>query len=104
MSVHNRNEANVQKLEIAHQELMTFFNVMEEVFFSVDAVNLKVIQISNGCEKLYGHNAAEFLANSRLWFELIYTADKHVVDGEDEVLRRGEKVNNQYRIIRKDKA
>ncbi len=104
MSFYNHNETNVQNLEVAHQELMTFFNAMEEVFFSVDSVSLKVIQISSGCEKLYGHKAAEFLANSRLWFELIHPEDKHIVDDEDEILQRGEKISKQYRIVRKDKA
>lgn len=97
-------ERSVMKLEVAHQEMMLFFNAMDEVFFSVDVVNLKVIQISNGCEKLYGHKPADFLANNRLWFELIHPEDKHIVADEDEILQRGEQVNKQYRIIRKDKT
>ena len=94
----------LQNMEYAPHELMTFFNTMDEVFFSVDIVNAKVIQISNGCEKLYGHKAPEFLANNKLWFELIHPEDKHIVDDEDEILERGGKVNKRYRIIRKDKA
>ena len=98
------NEFGLQKLEYAHQELMTFFNAMDEVFFSVDQVSRKVIQISNGCEKLYGHKAEEFLANHRLWFELIHPDDKYLVEDEDDVLRRGETVHKEYRIIRSDGA
>ncbi len=97
-------ENNNHSTEYAHRELMAFFNAMDEVFFSVDIVNLKVIQISNGCEKLYGHKASEFLANRLLWFELIHPEDKHIVDDEDEILLRGDTVNKQYRIIRKDGA
>ena len=66
------NDFGLQRLEYAHQELMTFFNAMDEVFFSVDQISHKVIQISNGCEKLYGHKPEEFLANHRLWFELTH--------------------------------
>jgi PAS domain S-box-containing protein len=102
MPLPTQTENSLQKLEDAHQELMVFFNAMDEVFFSVDTVNLKVIQISNGCEKLYGYKPADFLANNRLWFELIHPEDKHIVDDEDEILKRGEHVNKQYRIIRKD--
>jgi len=98
------NEFGLQKLEFAHQELMTFFNAMDEVFFSVDQVSRKVIQISNGCEKLYSHKAEEFLANHRLWFELIHPNDKYLVEDEDEMLRRGETVQKEYRIIRSDGA
>ncbi len=96
------NEFGLQKLEYAHQELMTFFNAMDEVFFSVDQVSRKVIQISNGCEKLYGHKPEEFLANHRLWFELIHPDDKYLVEDEDDMLRRGETVQKEYRIIRGD--
>ncbi len=104
MSYHDNMENGIQNLEIAHQELMTFFNAMDEVFFSVDSVNFKVIQMSNGCEKLYGHKPAEFLANNRLWFELMHPDDRHIVADEDYILEHGGKVNKQYRIIRKDKA
>ena len=97
-------ENRIQNLEDAHHELMTFFNAMDEVFFSVDSVARKVIQISNGCEKLYGHKPSEFLANNRLWFELIHPEDKHIVADEDEILERGGFVNKRYRIIRKDKV
>lgn len=95
-------EDSHKQLEDAHYELMTFFNAMDEVFFSVDIINLRVIQISNGCEKLYGYEPGAFLANSRLWFELIHPDDKHIVADHDEILKRGEKVNSQYRIIRKN--
>ncbi|WP_295667916.1 PAS domain-containing sensor histidine kinase [uncultured Mucilaginibacter sp.] len=104
MSVHVQVPDSIKKLAAAHQDLMLFFNAMDEVFFSVDMINVKVIQISNGCEKLYGHKASEFLENNRLWFELIHPDDKHLVDGEEEILQRGEKVSKQYRIIRKDKT
>ncbi len=104
MSSTTNIDNSIQKLEGAHQELMRFFNAMDEVFFSVDTVNLKVIQISNGCEKLYGYKAVDFLANNRLWFELIHPEDKHIVNDEDEILSRGEQVNKQYRVIRKDNA
>jgi PAS domain S-box-containing protein len=104
MSFSTHTEKGIKKLEDAHQELMAFFNAMDEVFFTVDMVNLKVSQISDGCEKLYGHKAVEFLANNRLWFELIHPDDKHIVADEDEMLQRGKSVNKQYRIIRKDNA
>lgn len=101
----NSNELVVAKrTEDAHREMMVFFNAMDEVFFSVDMTNLQVIQISKGCERLYGYKAADFLANHMLWFELIHPEDKHVVENEDKILQRGQQVNNQYRIIRKDKV
>jgi len=104
MSIQVQTDNNVLRPELSHQDLMLFFNAMDEVFFSVDWINSRVIQISDGCEKLYGHKPSEFLANHRLWYELIHPDDKHIVAGEDEILARGEKVSNVYRIIRKDGA
>jgi len=104
MSVQIQNPNTINELAASYHDMALFFNAMDEVFFSFDRVNLRVIQISNGCEKLSGHKAAEFLANSRLWFELIHPDDRHLVADEDEMLQRGEKVNKQYRIIRNDKA
>ena len=104
MLYHKNTGNSIQNLEMAHQELVAFFNGMDEVFFSVDSVNFRVIQISNGCERLYGYKPAEFLANNRLWFELMHPEDRHIVADDDDILEHGGKVNKQYRIIRKDKT
>ena len=88
----------------AQEELQVYFNAMDEVFFSVDMINKKVIQVSHACEKLYGYQQADFLADYLFWFELIHPDDKHIIVQEDKLLEQGEIVNNQYRIIRKDKS
>ncbi len=85
-------------------DLKVFFNAMDEVLFSVDMVTHKVIQVSPACEKLYGYKQADFLADDQFWFGLIHPDDRHILEPEDAILRRGEIINNQYRIIRKDKA
>jgi PAS domain S-box-containing protein len=102
--MNTQTDFSPQKPERSYEDLMLFFNAMDEVFFSVDSINRRVIQISNGCEKLYGHKPAEFLANNRLWFELMLPEDRHIVADEDEILERGGKVNKRYRIVRKDGA
>jgi PAS domain S-box-containing protein len=86
------------------RELAVFFNAMDEVLFSVDMINHRVIQVSPACEKLYGYKQASFLADDQFWFKLIHPDDRHILEPEDAILRRGEIINNQYRIIRKDKV
>jgi PAS domain S-box-containing protein len=81
-----------------------FFNAMDEVFFSVDMLNGRVINVSPACEKLYGYKRSDFLSDHLFWFTLIHPDDRHIVEKEDEILKRGEQINNQYRIVRKDKA
>ena len=92
-----------KELEDANRELSILFKSIDEIFFSVNMITLKVIQISATCEKVYGYKQAEFMANHELWFEIIHPDDKHIIENEDEELRRGGQVNNQYRIIRRDK-
>jgi len=85
-----------------YHELLEFFNAMDEVFFSYDFTKRKLIQISNACEKLFGHGSADFLGNDRLWFELVHPGDKPITIKEYKTLKLGERVNSQHRIIRKD--
>jgi PAS domain S-box-containing protein len=85
-----------------NQDWVKFLDAMDEVFFSFDPVNKRPIQISGGCEKLYGVPVEELLANDRLWFEMIHPDDKHIALEEVNILKQGEQVNNQYRIIRAD--
>ncbi|MEO8111514.1 MAG: PAS domain-containing protein, partial [Ginsengibacter sp.] len=93
-----------KKLEDANRELSILFNSIDEIFFSVNMTTLKVIQISPMCENLYGYTQSEFLDNYMLWIEIIHPDDKHLIENEDEEMLRGEQINNQYRIIRKDKS
>jgi PAS domain S-box-containing protein len=86
------------------RDLRVFFDAMDEVFFSIDMVTHKVIQVSPACEKLYGYKQAFFLADDQFWFGLIHPDDRHILEPEDGILKRGEIVNNQFRIIRKDKT
>ena len=102
MTLAGTDSTTAQKLEAENRELMVFFNAMDEVFFSVDMINSRVIQISQACEKLYGYKQADFFADHLFWFRLIHPDDKHIIEHEGGILRRGDQVNNQYRIIRKD--
>jgi PAS domain S-box-containing protein len=91
-----------QKIEYAHQELITFFNAMDEVFYSVDQLTGNVTHISNGCEKLSGYKPEAFLENNRLWYELIHPDDKHFAADEEDMLQAHKTVHVEYRIIRRD--
>ena len=92
------------RVEDTQHELMDFFNAMDEVFYTVDMINLRVMHISKACEKLFGFKQSDFLSDPKFWLGLIHPEDKHIIEGEDKILRRGGKVNNQYRIICKDKT
>jgi PAS domain S-box-containing protein len=104
MSFHPNPESGDQLSQYPSQEWMKFFNAMDEVFFSFDPEKRELIQISSGCEKLYGYPIADLMANNRLWFEIVHPDDQHIALGEREKTERGEQVISRYRIIRKDGA
>jgi len=92
-----------RKIENVHRELNTFFDIIDDVFYSVDLVAYKVIQISRGCEKLYGYTEEELLADFGIWHKIYHPDDSDLVDEGNAKLARGETMICQYRIIRKNK-
>jgi PAS domain S-box-containing protein len=93
---------NMQTQEGTHDNLMAFFNAMDEVFFAVDMVSMQVLQMSEGCEKLCGYKPEDFITGSWLLFDMIHPEDKDIAVNEHRSLERGERVSNQFRIIHKD--
>jgi PAS domain S-box-containing protein len=91
-----------KKIEKVNKELNTFFNVIDDVFFSVDIRQNRLIQISQACEKLYGYSDNELLADFGLWNKILHPMDRETVALGDSLLAHGETVVGQYRIIRKD--
>jgi PAS domain S-box-containing protein len=100
----NKEALQVAVLADEHRELMDFFNALDEVFFTVDMVNFRVMRISAACKKLFGYDQTDFLADPAFWYSVVHPDDRHIIDAEDSELRSGNKVNNEYRIIRRDKS
>jgi len=88
----------------ATTDLIAFFSALDEVFFTVDMLNSRVMQISTACERLFGYSQADFLSDPTFWTILIHPDDRHIIQEEDKILQAGGKVCNEYRIIRKDGA
>ncbi|MBA2498140.1 MAG: PAS domain-containing protein [Chitinophagaceae bacterium] len=93
-----------EELKKAHKELKTLFENIDEVLFSVDMVSNKLLQMSAGCEKIYGYTLEEFLDDRDLWKKVIHPEDAHQISQQFNDLREGRAVFNQYRIIHKDKS
>lgn len=91
-----------ENLKKVNGELETMLERIDEVLFSFDLVNCCVIQMSSACEKLYGYSPAEFAADINLWMKCIHADDIDVIKENDEKLRAGKTVINQYRIIQKN--
>ena len=89
-------------LKNAHAELSKIFNYVNEGFFTKDIPANNYLDMSVGCEKIYGYRIDDFFANSNLWYEVIHPQDKMLVEHEDEILSKGGQSNTTYRIIHKD--
>lgn len=81
------------------EEWVKFHNAMDEVFFSFDVVNVKLIQVSNGSEKLYGIKSADLLANYKLWLDVVHPDDKHIAVEGNELLAQGIAISKEFRIV-----
>jgi PAS domain S-box-containing protein len=71
---------------------------MNEVFFSVNVEQDKLLQISPACTRLYGYDPDMFMKDPYLWFTLIVDEDKKKVHESNLRLSQGENSNVEYRI------
>ncbi|MDR3681464.1 MAG: PAS domain-containing sensor histidine kinase [Flavipsychrobacter sp.] len=93
---------NEKRVESTHDNLMTFFNAMDDIFLSIDLIDMRLMQISRSCKEIFGYDPADFLANGQLWYQLIHPEDRHVIANDQAEIRKGKRVDSIYRIIHKD--
>jgi PAS domain S-box-containing protein len=85
-------------------ELQRIFNTVEDVLFSSDAVNHRILEMSVACKKVYGYTAAEFMEDDQLWVKIIHPEDMHIIEKIQEELRDGKTTKKRFRIIHKNKT
>ncbi|MBA2612496.1 MAG: PAS domain S-box protein [Bacteroidetes bacterium] len=103
VELNNKLRKETVELKKTHNELNTLFENIDDVFFTVDIINNKILQISPSCEKMYGHTIKDFYANPNLWFDVIIEKDKHIIQSNHSVMNAGKRFTQQYRIVRQDK-
>lgn len=91
-----------------NREMGIFFNTVKEVFFSAEfaftngKMSSRLVQISPGCENVYGYPQSDFLAESDLWYNLILDEDKAIINQEFSLLLQGKVSHDEHRILHKD--
>jgi len=88
--------------KITNRDISLYMNTIDEVFFSRDMLKSELIQISPGCESVYGYNVAEFLADPGLYAKIYHPDDVHMLGDFVARMQKGEQVSSKYRIIHKD--
>jgi len=94
----------IEKLAGSQNDLKMLFDSIDEVFFSIDIVHNKMIQISSACQKIYGYSKDQFLATPDMCRRCVHPDDLHILLNGDKKLANGEIVFNEFRIIRSDGA
>ena len=102
IELNERLRAESRELSKAHEELSTLFRNIDTVFFTVDMIQHKLIQMSPTCEKIYGYTAQDFLENSNLWFEVVLDEDKHIIENHYPTMHAGIKFSHINRIRAND--
>src|SRR5689334_4559331 len=87
IGLYNKLRKESDDLKKVNREMRTLFENIDEVFFSVDMVNYKLLQISPACEKVYGLTTDAFLKNSNLWYELVLQEDKKIIDANHSTMQ-----------------
>lgn len=104
VELNNKLRIETTELKKAHKEIGILFENIDAVYYSIDMIEKRVIQMSATCEKIYGYTRDEFIGNMNLWKEVIHPEDLYIITGQDDLLREGKSVTNVFRIIRKDKT
>jgi PAS domain S-box-containing protein len=89
-------------LETTLSQLKNLFDNLEVVFFSLDVVHQKLLQVSPACEKIYGYPPQAFFDDLLLWKKVIHPDDKPAVEASEADLGTGQSMHNEYRILRRD--
>src|SRR5262245_56366303 len=96
-----RREAE-HKLAQTVQQLQNLFDNLDDVFFSFDPRNRKLLQISPACEKVYGLSREEFFLNPGVWRELLHNDDRPIVQAAETTLQEMGSASVEHRIVRPD--
>jgi len=91
-----------QALELAHSQLKSLHDSLDEALFSVDIVQNKMLQVSVAHQSVFGCPPEAFLKNPQLWYELIVPEDKPIIDAGYPVLMSGRSIQHQFRVTHPD--
>lgn len=94
-----RSNAQLQK---ANDELAAIFNTVEEVLFSINTKERKLIQISKACNPVYGYSQEEFMADPCIWLKLLHPGDRALLGKTIKKLKTGQTCFSRHRIFTKD--
>jgi len=97
-----RRMATSQALESTSLELKTLFHNLNEVVFSVDLVEQRLIQVSPAVERIFGVPSSVLLSRPDLWPEFLYPDGWLSVQTGLDGLAEGDSLVLEYGVDRPD--
>jgi PAS domain S-box-containing protein len=97
--LNERCHEEAEESKYSHLQLKTLIDNIDDVFFTSDMVNKKIVQMSPACERIYGYAPEEFLNNYNLWLEVIPKEDHEIIEKHYPVMHAGERFIIEHRII-----
>jgi diguanylate cyclase (GGDEF)-like protein/PAS domain S-box-containing protein len=89
-------------LRQSEQQLNSILHSLEDIVWSASVSGTEILYLNPVVEKVYGRPAADFLANPRLWLEMVHPEDRERVDAESRAILKTGSKDLEYRIIRTD--
>jgi PAS domain S-box-containing protein len=89
--------------ESAYNNLQLLFRNIDEVFFSIDVVKNRFLQISDACEKVYGIKPEQFYEKPDLWLDVIHPDNRAEYDKISSLVI-SQTVLVEYKIRRPDNS
>ena len=90
-----------EELSQVNTRLDYIFNSLDEVFFTLDVKNQKIVEISQACEKIFGYTQQDFFDDYNLPFKITHPDDLSKLEKDREKMHLGESIINDFRIIDK---
>jgi diguanylate cyclase (GGDEF)-like protein/PAS domain S-box-containing protein len=99
-TVHDVTEyrQTVEKLEQSEIQAQSIYNSLNEIIWSIDIENKRVLFCSEEFSALCGHTLDEFLADPALWDDCIHPDDIKKIRGIIGDVRQGKEILEQYRF------
>ncbi|TWU09135.1 Signal transduction histidine-protein kinase BarA [Symmachiella macrocystis] len=73
-----------------------------DLVWCTDLAGDQLLYLNGAAERIYGRPLADFVANSRLWLELVHPEDRERVNNNLRVLPKQRQIEQEYRIVRPD--
>jgi len=84
------------------EQIKNLFDSLDRVFYSFDARDYHVIQISPAAEKLYGYPEQDFYKDPNIWDKIIHSEDKPRFNADFLRVSRDHHELSPFRIVRKN--